>query len=153
MELQECHLILDQVRSMHNVGSVFRTSDAFGIQHLHLCGITGTPPHREIQKTALGATESVPWTYWDNTLDAVHALKNQGFKIIVFEQTPQSITLSKSNPNFPMALVFGHEVHGVDPKIIALADECWEIPQWGAKQSMNVAVTAGMAIWHLSLFR
>lgn len=142
-------LVLDNVRSMMNTGSLFRTADAFLLQGLLLCGITATPPHREIQKTALGATESVYWRYFEKTTQAILELKKQGYKVYALEQAVGSVNLKdfKPDPLQSYALVFGNEVKGVEEQVLALCDGCLEIPQFGTKHSLNVAVTAGMVIW------
>lgn len=142
-------IVLDNIRSMSNIGSVFRTSDAFLIEEIHLCGITSSPPSKEIHKTALGATESVKWTYFDETLDSVKKLKSEGYQIVSVEQVKNSISLDqfKIHKPSPIALVFGNEVKGVDQQIIDLSDNCIEIPQFGTKHSLNIAVSAGIVIW------
>ena len=142
-------LVLDNVRSMHNVGSAFRTADAFAIEQLILCGITGTPPHREIEKTALGATQSVPWQHVASTEQAVQALRSQGYRIIAAEQATDSIPLHQfqPEPGGKYALVFGNEVHGVSNEIMAMLDSCVEIPQSGTKHSLNIAVSVGIVLW------
>lgn len=145
-------LLLDSVRSMHNVGSVFRTSDAFAIEQLFLCGITGQPPHREIEKTALGATQSVQWKHFENISDAVNELKAQGYQIVAIEQAENSTKLNEfiTEPGKKYALIFGNEVNGVSEEAMALADDCIEIPQFGTKHSFNIVVTAGIVLWDLS---
>ncbi len=142
-------IVLDNVRSQHNVGSVFRSADAFLIRGICLCGITATPPHRDIEKTALGATETVYWEYFDNTPDAIHKLKGLGYRIIAIEQTQNSVMLKDFKPDFDgkTAFVFGHEVMGVSEDALALCDGVIEIPQFGTKHSLNVAVTAGIVLW------
>jgi len=146
-------VVMDNIRSMHNVGSVFRTSDGFLIDGICLCGFTPQPPHRDIHKTALGSTETVDWVYYENTLDAVNALKDKGFKVYAIEQTEGSISLEKFklvNPTAvaqPMAFVFGNEVDGVDQGVIALCDGVIEIPQWGMKHSLNISVAAAIVLW------
>ncbi len=144
-------IVLDNIRSSNNVGSVFRTADAFKIEAIYLCGITAKPPHREIQKTALGSTESVNWKYFKNTLDAIKLLKNNKYQIYAVEQTEKSIYLNKFIPdkNKKMVFVFGHEVYGVEQHIITECDGCIEIPQYGTKHSFNIAVSAGIVIWHV----
>ncbi|MGN7721492.1 RNA methyltransferase [Chitinophaga sp. 22620] len=143
-------LVLDNVRSMHNVGSVFRTADAFLVRGIALCGYTPVPPHRDIQKTALGATETVEWQYFPTTVEAVQALKSQGYAIIAIEQAAQSVMLDAFRPGEqPLALVFGNEVAGVDPAVMQLADGCIEIPQLGMKHSLNISVSTGIVIWDL----
>ena len=141
-------VVMDQIRSMHNVGSVFRTSDAFLIAGICLCGITPQPPHRDINKTALGATESVDWMYYEQTTEAVKALKNQGYTIYAVEQTEGSLPLNKvEKTEMPVAFVFGNEVDGVDEDVIALCDGVIEIPQWGMKHSLNISVAAAIVLW------
>lgn len=143
-------LVLDNVRSLHNVGSVFRTADAFLLEGLFLCGYTGTPPHRDIHKTALGATDTVSWTYFDQTTAAVAHLREQGYAIWAVEQADQSIRLEDFHlPDAPMALIFGNEVTGVSEQVLEQADGCIEIPQGGMKHSLNIAVSAGIITWHL----
>ncbi len=144
-------IVLDNVRSQSNVGSVFRTADAFLIESIYLCGITATPPHREIQKTALGATESVSWKYFKETADAVKELKSSGYKIVGIEQAEGSILLGefKVEKNTRYAVVFGHEVNGVAQKVLDECDFVVEIPQFGTKHSFNIAVSAGIVLWEL----
>ena len=139
---------MDQIRSMHNVGSVFRTADAFLINGICLCGFTPQPPHRDIHKTALGATESVDWMYYEQTTDAVIALKNQGYKVYAIEQTEGSIPLNQFvKTEEPIAFVFGNEVDGVDQSVIEFCDGVIEIPQWGMKHSLNISVAAAVVLW------
>jgi tRNA(Leu) C34 or U34 (ribose-2'-O)-methylase TrmL len=146
-------VVMDNIRSMHNVGSVFRTADGFLIDGICLCGFTPQPPHRDIHKTALGATETVNWIHVDQTEQAVKQLKEKGFKIYAIEQTEGSISLEKfkaSYPemvHYPMAFVFGNEVDGVDEQVIALCDGVIEIPQWGMKHSLNISVAAAIVLW------
>lgn len=144
-------VVLDNIRSQHNIGSVFRTSDAFRIEKIYLCGITATPPNREIQKTALGATESVTWEYYEKTSLAIADLKKLGYVIISIEQVEGSIHLNEFIPekNKKYALVFGNEIKGVEQEIVDLSDLCLEIPQFGTKHSFNVSVTAGIVMWDL----
>lgn len=141
--------VLDNVRSLHNVGSVFRTADAFSLRGVRLCGITATPPHNEIHKTALGAEESVDWQYFESTIDAVQKLKNQGYTIVGIEQVNKSIQLTDFTPlpDACYAFIFGNEVKGVQQKVIDLCDFCIEIPQYGTKHSLNVSVSAGIVLW------
>ena len=142
-------LILDNVRSLHNVGSAFRTADAFLAAKLYLCGITGTPPHREIQKTALGATESVAWEYAGDVVALVRQLKAEGWTVVAVEQADWSVSLRHFQPA-PCAkygFVFGNEVFGVEEEVMALADACVEIPQFGTKHSLNIAVSIGIVCW------
>jgi tRNA G18 (ribose-2'-O)-methylase SpoU len=146
-------VVMDNIRSMHNVGSVFRTSDGFLIDGLCLCGFTPQPPHRDIHKTALGATETVDWVYYENTLQAVQDLKQRGFLVYAIEQTEGSISLEKFKQLHPaaseqaMAFVFGNEVDGVDQVVIEICDGVIEIPQWGMKHSLNISVAAAIVLW------
>ena len=142
-------VLLDNVRSMYNVGSVFRTSDAFLISEVILCGITGRPPHPEISKTALGAEESVKWRYCEDALEAVKDMKKEGWLICVLEQAHGSIPLQNFEPssNSKYLLVAGNEVDGVSQDIVDLADIILEIPQYGVKHSLNVSVSVGIALW------
>ena len=146
-----CIVVLDNVRSLNNIGSVFRTCDAFLVEEIYLCGITATPPHRDIHKTALGATETVKWQYFDETLAAVLNLKSQGYRIIAVEQVDESINLIdlEIEHNSRTALVFGHEINGVDENVVKIADACVEIPQHGTKHSLNISVCAGIVIWEV----
>lgn len=141
-------VVLDNVRSMNNVGSVFRTSDAFLIESVRLCGITPTPPHREIQKTALGATENVSWSHHESTVECIKALKEAGYHIVSVEQAERTTTLADFNPKGPVAIVFGNEVDGVVQEVVDLSDEVVEIPQQGTKHSLNISVCAGIVLWH-----
>ena len=142
-------IILDNIRSAHNVGSIFRTCDAFLISEIILCGITATPPNNEIRKTALGSTESVDWRYFDNIEEVVLNLKKEGFQIISIEQADKSLKLEKFRPkkNEKYAFIFGNEIKGIDQKIIDISDDIIEIPQFGTKHSLNVSVSAGIVIW------
>lgn len=144
-------VVLDNIRSQHNIGSIFRTADAFRIEKIYLCGITAQPPSREIQKTALGATESVNWQYFEKTLEAIKKLKEDGFLILSIEQVSNSLSLIDFIPekDKKYAIVFGNEVNGVQQEIIDKSDNCIEIPQFGTKHSFNVSVTAGIVIWEL----
>lgn len=146
-------IIADNVRSMHNVGSIFRTSDAFLVEKIYLCGITPTPPHREIQKTALGATESVDWQYAENTLDVVNQLKKEGWTILALEQTTNSVMLDelKIEKGEKIAIVLGNEVEGVNQEVINLCHKTVEIPQFGTKHSFNVSVSCGIMLWQVYL--
>lgn len=143
------HVVLDNIRSLNNIGSVFRTADAFMAAHIHLCGITATPPHRDIRKTALGATESVPWTYHSDTHEAIKQLKDQGVKVWAVEQAEGATLLQNWDiaPDSTVALVFGNEVKGVAQDIVDLCDGVLEIPQHGIKHSLNISVSAGMVLW------
>jgi 23S rRNA (guanosine2251-2'-O)-methyltransferase len=142
-------VILDNVRSMNNIGSVFRTSDAFRVESIALCGITAVPPNKEIHKTALGATDSVDWKYYKTTQEALETLKKEQYTICSIEQAEESAMLEE----FPIdlgkkyAIIFGHEVRGVEQEIVDLSDFCIEIPQFGTKHSLNISVTAGIVIW------
>ncbi|MCB0689178.1 MAG: RNA methyltransferase [Saprospiraceae bacterium] len=141
-------VVLDNIRSGMNVGSVFRTGDAFGIEHIFLCGITATPPHREILKSAIGATESVSWTYMESVAECLQNLKEKGFQIVGIEQTSasdhiQNLTVGEQ----PVALVFGNEVEGLSESVLPLLDACYEIPQIGTKHSLNISVCAGIVLW------
>lgn len=141
--------VLDNVRSLHNVGSVFRTADAFCLEAVYLCGITATPPHNEIHKTALGAEDAVSWRYFESTLDAIEALRQEGYLPIAIEQVDKSIALGdfKADPNQGYAFIFGNEVKGVQQAVIDRCHACIEIPQYGTKHSLNVSVTAGIVLW------
>ncbi len=143
--------VLDNIRSHNNVGSVFRSADAFVLQAVYLCGYTGTPPHRDIQKTALGATDSVDWQYFATTAEAIAALKQDGYTIAAVEQTENSTFLNDytPNPSGKLAVIFGNEVMGVDDAVMDLVDLVLEIPQQGTKHSLNISVTAGIVFWHL----
>ncbi|MGL5112212.1 MAG: RNA methyltransferase [Flavobacterium sp.] len=144
-------LILDDIRSLHNIGSVFRTADAFLVEKIILCGITATPPNKEIHKTALGATETVTWEHYDNVLEAIATLKKEGVITLAIEQVESAIFLQdfKVDPSKKYALVFGNEVHGVAQEAVALCDGCLEIPQLGTKHSLNISVSAGIVVWDL----
>jgi tRNA G18 (ribose-2'-O)-methylase SpoU len=144
-------VVLDNVRSLHNVGSVFRTSDAFLVEAVYLCGITATPPHAEIHKTALGAEDSVDWKYFENTLDAIRELKDKTYHIVAVEQAENSISLENFQAGEgKYAIVFGNEVKGIDQEVMNQCDSCIEIPQFGTKHSLNVSVTAGIVIWEVA---
>ena len=144
-------IVLDNVRSLHNVGSAFRTADAFRMEKIFLTGITGTPPHREIEKTALGATESVLWEHHEKPENLVLLLKNQGYRIMAIEQTTESKPLQECNfkTNEKICLVFGNEIHGVSDAVIALCDSAIEIPQAGTKHSLNISVCVGIVLWEV----
>lgn len=145
-------VVLDQVRSLYNVGSVFRSSDAFRVEALYLCGITATPPNPEIHKTALGAEDSVEWTYFKSTQDAVKQLKEQGIEVWSVEQVEGSVMLQNFRPqkNKRYAIILGNEVKGVQQDVVDMCDGCIEIPQFGTKHSLNVSVTAGILIWEFA---
>ncbi|BDD02623.1 TrmH family RNA methyltransferase [Aureibacter tunicatorum] len=142
-------IVLDNVRSLNNVGSAFRTGDAFLVEKILLCGITGTPPHRDIHKTALGAQDSVAWEYHDSTSDALKSLRSEGFKILSVEQADQSVSLDDFTPSKgeKYALVFGNEVFGVEEEVVASSDQVIEIPQYGTKHSLNISVSMGIVLW------
>jgi len=143
-------IILDDVRSMHNVGSVFRTCDAFAIEALYLCGYTPAPPHRDIHKTALGATETVKWKNYATTVEAINSARLEGYRILAVEQAHNSIMLNELEwDNEKIALVFGNEVTGVCDEVLEIADGCIEIPQWGSKHSLNISVSVGIVLWEL----
>ncbi len=146
-------IILDNIRSLNNIGSVFRTSDAFLIKKIYLCGITAVPPHKDIHKTALGATESVDWEYVDDALLLIKKLKEQNIVTISVEQADNSVKLNdfRINPNTTYAVVFGNEVKGVQQSIVCETDYCVEIPQFGTKHSLNISVSCGIVLWDLFL--
>ena len=144
-------IILDNIRSLNNVGSVFRTSDAFLVKKIYICGITATPPHKDIHKTALGSTDTVEWEYGKNTLDVINKLKDDKVSIISLEQAENAILLNEFMPekNKIYALVFGNEVKGVSQQVVDASDTVLEIPQFGTKHSLNISVSAGIVIWDL----
>ena len=147
-------VVLDNIRSMHNVGSVFRTADAFLVEAIFLCGYTPQPPHRDIHKTALGATETVDWLYFPTTLEAIQTLKSRNYTLFAVEQAQGSISLEKfPEPENKIAVVFGNEVEGVNAEIVNFCDGCIEIPQWGMKHSLNISVAAGIVLWKLAEYR
>ncbi|MCF8228255.1 MAG: RNA methyltransferase [Bacteroidales bacterium] len=142
-------IVLDNIRSLNNIGSVFRTADAFRVAGIYLCGISTTPPHKDIQKTALGATESVYWKYFNKTSEAINSLRESGYKIISIEQADKAVMLQEFeiSHNQKIAFIFGHEVKGVDQEVVNLSDDCIEIPQFGTKHSFNISVSAGIVLW------
>ena len=144
-------VVLDNVRSMHNIGSIFRTADGFAVEQICLCGITAQPPNREIEKTALGATQSVNWAYFAGPLLAIEQLRRDGYKIIAIEQAENSTMLNEFNPveGEKYALVFGNEVNGVSEEVMKNLDGCIEIPQFGTKHSFNIVISAGIVLWDL----
>lgn len=144
-------VVLDNIRSMHNVGSVFRTADAFLIRGIYLCGYTPQPPHRDIHKTALGSTETVVWRHFELTADAIRSLKEEGYTVFAVEQTVGSKRLTELSDEVrgPFAVVFGNEVSGVGSAALELCDGSVEIPQWGMKHSLNVSIAAGIVLWEL----
>jgi tRNA G18 (ribose-2'-O)-methylase SpoU len=145
-------LVLDDVRSAYNVGSIFRTADAFRIEAIYLCGISARPPHKDISKTALGATESVHWQYFEKVTDAINGLRQNGYRVYAVEQVDESISLADFIPGTGSgnAFIFGHEVYGVKEALLSLVDGCIEIPQFGTKHSFNVAISAGIVLWDIS---
>ena len=144
-------IVLDNIRSLNNIGSVFRTSDAFLVEKIYLCGITAQPPHKDIHKTALGATESVEWKYFTNTINAIKQFKKENYIIVSVEQTENSVLLQelKIDTKEKYALVLGHEVKGVDQAIIDASDFSLEIPQFGTKHSFNISVSTGIVLWEI----
>ena len=142
-------VVLDNIRSLNNIGSVFRTSDAFRVDEILLCGITATPPHVEIHKTALGAEDSMSWKYYEDTLSAINELKEKNYTVFAIEQTENSTLLTdlSLDENQKYAIILGHEVHGVQQKVIDASHGCIEIPQHGTKHSLNISVAAGIVIW------
>ncbi|WP_158995778.1 RNA methyltransferase [Mucilaginibacter sp. L196] len=142
-------VVLDNVRSMNNIGSIFRTSDGFAVEQICLCGITAQPPHRDIEKTALGATQSIAWTYYETPVAAIEQLRKDGYKIIAIEQAENSLMLNTFIPQKTekYALIFGNEVNGVSDEAMELIDACIEIPQFGTKHSFNIVVSAGIVLW------
>lgn len=150
-------VVLDNIRSAHNVGSAFRTCDSFKIDKLWLCGICAVPPSAEIHKSALGAEDSVPWEHSDSTMDVVSHLRSVGYEIVSVEQTVNSVSLENFSPEFAegkkYALIFGNEVDGVDQAVVDASDMSLEIPQFGTKHSLNVSVSVGVILWHFTLAR
>jgi tRNA G18 (ribose-2'-O)-methylase SpoU len=144
-------VVLDNIRSMNNIGSVFRTCDAFRVEKLFLCGITATPPHREIQKTALDATESVDWKYFEDTVSAIQSLKQNGFTVFAVEQTDDSFLLNhlEVKHNEKIAIVFGNEINGISDDALLICDHGLEIPQYGTKHSLNISVSVGIVLWDI----
>ena len=144
-------IVMDDIRSLHNIGSVFRTADAFLVEKIFLCGITATPPHKEIQKTALGATETVAWEHNKSVIDVIQQLQSENITVLAIEQVEQAYLLDEFvvDSSKKYALVFGNEVYGVSQEAVALCDGCIEIPQLGTKHSLNIAVSAGIVIWDL----
>ncbi len=144
-------LVLDNIRSGLNVGSAFRTADAFALEKIYLCGITAQPPHREILKTAIGATESVEWEHTASTLEVVQSLKTKGYRVVAVEQTDASTSLQdfQISENEKIALIFGNEVRGVSDEVIARMEESIEVPQFGTKHSLNISVCVGVVVWDL----
>ena len=151
LEKKPIAIVLDNVRSLNNVGSIFRTSDGFGIEKIYLCGITGTPPHRDIHKTALGAENSMAWEHVESTVALCQQLKAEGYQLMAIEQAEGSVSLKdfKLQADEKWAIIFGNEVDGVHNDVLALCDACVEIPQFGTKHSFNVSVCAGIILWEL----
>ena len=145
-------VLLNDIRSLHNIGSVFRTCDAMAVEKLYLCGITATPPHREIRKTAIGASESVNWEYQKNPIEVIKKYQKLGYQIIAVEQTDKAISLENFDwNNEKILLIFGNEVNGVDQDLINESDISIEIPQWGTKHSFNISVSAGIVLWSIKM--
>lgn len=142
-------IILDNIRSLNNVGSVFRTADCFRVEKIYLCGITATPPHRDIHKTAIGATETVEWEHVDSTADLINKLKGEGWKCYAIEQVEQSISLDDFQPEGKTAIVLGNEVDGVQQEVIDACNGSIEIPQFGTKHSLNISVCTGIVVWDI----
>jgi tRNA G18 (ribose-2'-O)-methylase SpoU len=144
-------IVLDNIRSLNNIGSVFRTADAFLIEKIYLCGITATPPHKDIHKTALGATDSVAWEYRESALKLLNELKDNGYKVLSVEQAENAVMLNelKVNKNQKYALIFGNEVKGVSQEVVSGSDQVLEIPQYGTKHSLNISVSVGIVVWDL----
>ena len=142
-------IVLDNIRSLNNIGSVFRTSDAFLVEKIYLCGITATPPHKDIHKTALGSTDTVDWEYVENTIELVEKLKAENCKVLSIEQAENAVMLDQFTPevNTKYALVFGNEVKGVSQKVVNTSDNVIEIPQYGTKHSLNISVSCGVVVW------
>jgi len=144
-------VVLDNIRSLNNIGSVFRTSDAFLIEKIYLCGITAQPPHKDIHKTALGSTETVAWEYVEDTLELIERLKGLKIKTVAIEQADDAVQLQDFKPvkGEKLAVIFGNEVKGVQQEVVSLADTCVEIPQYGTKHSLNISVSCGVVLWDL----
>ena len=144
-------IVLDNIRSLNNIGSVFRTADCFRLEKIYLCGITAQPPHRDIQKTAIGATQSVEWEHVESSLELVKQLKSEGWTTLAIEQTENAVMLNdfEVEPNQKLAVIMGNEVDGVDQSVIDLCDLCIEIPQYGTKHSLNISVCTGIVTWDL----
>ena len=144
-------IVLDNIRSLNNIGSVFRTADAFLIEKIYLCGITARPPHKDIQKTALGATETVTWEYVEDTLELVTKLQQEGKKVYAIEQAENAVMLNKFEPlkDQTSAVIFGNEVKGVQQEVVTASDAVIEIPQLGSKHSLNISVSTGVVVWDL----
>ncbi|MEZ4804208.1 MAG: RNA methyltransferase [Bacteroidia bacterium] len=148
-EATAIHVVMDNIRSMNNVGSIFRSADCFGVEKIHLCGITAQPPHRDIHKTALGAEDSIPWEYHESTVDLCNSLKANGYILVAVEQAENSVSLKdfKLPADTKVAVIFGNETEGVSQEVLDICDNCIEIPQFGTKHSFNVSVCAGIVLW------
>ena len=144
-------IVLDNIRSLHNIGSVFRTADAFRIEAIYLCGITGTPPNKEIHKTALGSTESVNWEYFEKTIEALNVLKEKKYSLFAVEQAKGSTMLDEFilPSNEKLSIIFGNEINGIDEQLLDEVDGCIEIPQFGTKHSLNISVSVGIVVWEI----
>lgn len=153
MSESSIYALLENVRSLYNVGAIFRTADGAGVSEIFLTGITGCPPHREIRKVALGAEENIPWEYHPNSVELIGKLKRQKVQIVVLESTENSILYDQANYQFPLCLVVGHEFHGVSPEVIQQADLLVKIPMKGLKISLNVAVAFGIAVYEIVKFQ
>ena len=151
MKKREIYLICQNIRSLFNVGSIFRTADTFGVKKIYLCGITGQPPNPKIAKVALGAENSVPWEYSRNTVGIIKKLKSAGVQIVALEQSKKSIPINKFRPRYPVALVIGNEVSGVSPPILKISDQIIEIPMLGAKESLNVVQAMAIGLYVLAM--
>lgn len=147
---KDIYILLNNIRSLHNVGSIFRTSDGAGVKKIFLCGQTGYPPREEIAKTALGAEDCVSWEYYIDPIDCIKMLKKKGVRIVALEQTKKSVDYRKFKPKYPLCLIVGHEIDGVQKKILELCDDIVEIPMKGEKQSLNVSVAFGIAVYELT---
>ena len=147
---RKIYVLLNNIRSLHNVGSIFRTSDGAGVKKLFLCGQTGYPPREEITKTAIGAEEVVPWEYWIDAKECIKKLKKRKIQLVALEQTDKSIDYKKFRPKYPVCLVVGHEIEGVDQNILDLCDTAIQIPMHGKKQSLNVSVAFGVVVYELT---
>lgn len=150
MKKREIYLVCQNIRSLFNVGSIFRTADAFGVKKIYLCGITGRPPDKKIAKVALGAENSVPWEYVRNTAAIIKKLRVQGIKVVALEQSKKSVPINRFHPKYPVALVIGNEVTGVTRPVLKLAEKIVEIPMLGVKESLNVVQAAAVAMYVLS---
>lgn len=146
----QLYIVLDNIRSAHNVGAIFRTADGAGVTKIFLCGITATPPHKEITKTALGTIDNVPWEYYEKTVDAIKALKEQGIQVIALEQTEQSVNFKEFKYNNAVTIVAGNEIDGVSPEVLDICDGIVDIPMRGVAKSLNVATSTGIMLYHIN---